>query len=267
MRSILILFLLWAAPLNAAPKAKLIPLWNSSVENDQRAINHGDWDIFLKRNTQLKGGITVVSYGSVSPKDRTLLKGYLSYLQQLSIRSYSRREQLTFWINLYNAKTVDLVLDTYPVDSIRRIPKGLLPLGPWDKKVLTVEGRNLSLNDIEHGILRPIWKDYRIHFLVNCASIGCPNLQGQALTADNYDETAHRAAMEYIDHPRALRKQGNGIILSSLFDWYVEDFGGKSLKNIQKYLSPLKKSLLENPEFIRYEYDWNLNEEKNIPKG
>ena len=115
------------------------------------------------------------------------MKGYLKNLQSLPISSYNRVEQKAYWINLYNGLTVDLVLSRLPLESIRdvNISPGLFVRGPWGAKLLTVEEERLSLDDIEHRILRPIWKDNRVHYAVNCASLGCPNLQPDAFTSAN----------------------------------------------------------------------------------
>ena len=126
-------------------------------------------------------GIARIGYGAVSDEDRKSLDAYIAALagHPGSRRALNRAEQQAYWINLYNALTVQVILDHYPVESIRDIDisPGLFADGPWGKKLVTIEGEAVSLDDIEHRILRPIWKDPRIHYAVNCASIGCPNLQ------------------------------------------------------------------------------------------
>ena len=121
-------------------------------------------------------------YAAVTQADRTALKTYLKDLQAVRVTTLPRRAQMPFWINLYNALTVEVILDNYPVKSIRDIKSGLFSSGPWSTELVRVEGHDLSLDDIEHEILRPIWKDKRIHYAVNCASIGCPNLAAKAYT-------------------------------------------------------------------------------------
>lgn len=126
-------------------------------------------------------------YAEVTKEDKTLLNDYLDQLSKLDPREFNRQEQYAYWVNLYNALTVKLILDNYPVASITKLG-GLFSFGPWDEKVFTVAGQTLTLNDIEHRILRPIWKDPRTHYAVNCASLGCPNLQSQAFTAQNTEQ-------------------------------------------------------------------------------
>ena len=147
----------------AAPKSELWPRWSASTQN-KVAIDHADWDAFLQANVKPnRSGIHVVAYGKVSAAYRKALDAYVARMQTVTITKFSRPEQRAYWINLYNATTVKVVLDHYPVQSITKIniSPGLFANGPWGKKLLKIEGEDVSLNDIEHRILRPIWKDPR----------------------------------------------------------------------------------------------------------
>ena len=162
------------------------------------------------------------------------LASYLASLQSLDPRDYSRAEQKAYWINFYNALTVQVVADAYPVKSIKDISESLLGKlgrifgGPWDDVHAKVAGLDLTLNNIEHGILRPIWRDNRIHYAVNCASYGCPNLSPTAFTADNTEELLEAGARAYVNHPRGVEFiDDDFIIISSIYKWYVADFGGE----------------------------------------
>ena len=156
-------------------------------------------------------GVNRVAYGKVAPQDKQALASYVDRLSKVQVTKLARSEQLPYWINLYNAATVKVVLDHYPVESILKIDisPGLFAKGPWKKKLLTVEGEAVSLDDIEHRILRPIWKDPRTHYAVNCASLGCPNLQPRAFTAGNMDELLDAGARAYVNHPRGARVFSN----------------------------------------------------------
>jgi hypothetical protein len=208
-------------------------------------------------------GINLLQYGGVSKIDYDLLKIYLTTLEGIPISSFSRPEQRAFWINLYNAATVNLILEHYPVESITKISFSFFSFGPWDEELLTIEGEELSLNDIEHRILRPIWQDPRIHYALNCASIGCPNLQPLAFTAKNTDSLLETGASEYINHPRGAKKEDKKLWLSKIFEWYQDDYGGNEagvLIHIQKYAKEnLANSLYEDELEIEYHYDWRLN--------
>src|SRR5260370_17798050 len=119
--------------------------------------------------------------------ERRAVKKYIEQMDGIRVGAFRRAEQLAYWVNLYNSLTVDLVLDRYPVSSIRdiAISPGLFSSGPWDKALIRVEGEPMTLNDIEHRILRPIWQDARLHYVLNCASLGCPSLPPIALTPQN----------------------------------------------------------------------------------
>jgi hypothetical protein len=168
-------------------------------------------------------------------------------------------------VNLYNALTVRVVLDHYPVASIRDIDisPGLFADGPWRKPLITVQGEDVSLDDIEHRILRPIWRDPRIHYAVNCASIGCPDLQAEAFTAANTERLLEKAARDYINHPRGVRVDRSGVTLSSIYNWFASDFelDGGVLGHVRRYASADLRARLEGVETIDgYAYDWSLND-------
>jgi hypothetical protein len=174
-------------------------------------------------------------------------------------------EQLVFWINLYNALTVKVILEHYPVESIRNIDisPGFFSNGPWGKKFIKIENVKISLNDIEHRILRPIWKDPRIHYAVNCASIGCPNLQKFAFTAENVENLLTKAAKEYINHPRGVKVDDGELTVSSIYIWFSSDFGSSDieiLSHLKQYASPgLRIQLEDFNKISSHDYDWTLN--------
>ena len=155
-----------------APKSELWERWTAHSPSSGATIDHGEWGAFLANNlVSQTDDINRIAYAKVSEADRKRLHSYLSALSAVPISDFSRHEQRAYWINLYNALTVDVVLEHYPVDSIRdiSISPGFFVTGPWKKKLIRVEDEELSLDDIEHRILRPIWQDPRIHYAVNCA--------------------------------------------------------------------------------------------------
>ena len=162
--------------------------------------------------------------------------------------------------------TVKLILDHYPVDTIRDIDisPGWFSNGPWDAKLLTIEEEKVSLNDIEHRILRPIFKDNRIHYAVNCASIGCPNLQPLAFTATNMDEQLEIGAKTYVNSPRGVRMVKGKLYVSSIYVWFQEDFGSNKrgvIKHLLQYANEDLADALRTYDKRLYDYyDWNLNE-------
>jgi len=173
---------------------------------------------------------------------------------------------MAYWINLYNAPTVKVVLDNYPVDSILHITisPGWFSTGPWGKKLVTVEGEQLSIDDVEHRILRPIWRDPRIHYVVNCASIGCPNLRRRAFTGNRVDAMLDAAARDYINDWRGAAFREGELYVSTLYKWYAVDFGGtvpKIIAHLGRYArGELAKGLAAATSIAGYRYDWDLNE-------
>ena len=189
---------------------------------------------------------------------------YILMLQDVSVTRLSRVQQLPYWINLYNAFTVHLVLEHYPLDSIVDIRFGFFDFGPWDEKLLRIEGEEVSLNDIEHRILRPIWKDPRLHYALNCASLGCPNLQPKAFNSENVESLLSSGARGYINDSRGMRfEDEDKLVLSKIYDWYGVDFGDdekKLLQHMMFYAKPkMNKRLLAFSGDIDFEYDWDLN--------
>lgn len=254
-----------AMPAVAAPKAKLWEKWTAYDPNDSRSIDHTSWGRFLKKYVQSHSSrVNRIAYGEVSDSSRASLQAYINGLAQIPINQFNRQEQLAYWINLYNALTVKLVLDHYPVRSIRDIKPGLFSFGPWGKKLVTVAGERLTLDDIEHRILRPIWKDPRIHYAVNCASIGCPNLQPMAFTAAAIPTLLDQAAAEYINHPRAVMLNGRKLVVSSIYVWFQTDFGDSDegvIQHLRQYASPdLSKALAGAMKISDDRYDWTLND-------
>ena len=264
---LVIITILYGASAQAAPKAELWARWQKHDPASRQKIDHGDWDRFLKQYvvTADPSGIHRVRYQAVAPEDRKSLKSYLQAMQAVAVSSYSRAEQRAYWINVYNAVTVDLILGRFPVASIRdiNISPGLLARGPWGAKLFSVEGERLSLDDIEHRILRPIWKDSRIHYALNCASLGCPNLQAEAYTADNTEALLERGAREFINHPRGVAVQKGRLQVSSIYVWFQEDFGGDAeglMEHWQQYANPRLADALEKYSGgLAHDYDWRLN--------
>ena len=238
--------------------------WQQSSSNSTREIDHVPWNNLLQSYIQTEEGLNYFNYGEVSDADRKLLQVYLSDLQSVVVTELNSKEQFAYWVNLYNALTVETILDHYPLESILDISFSLLSRGPWKEELVEVEGFELSLDDIEHEILRPIYGDNRIHYAVNCASIGCPNLQGEAFTSSNLEALLDKSAKEYINHPRGVSVVDGEVQASSIFDWYADDFGDNDKEIIQHFLiyaePDLAQGLAQLTQIDDYQYDWSLNE-------
>ena len=250
----------------AAQKAEVIPMWDAADDTSNTVIDHGAWQALLDGylKTGHASGVHRFDYGALKANaaDRGKLASYLKSLAGIDPRTLSRDEQMAYWINLYNALTVFVIVPRYPVDSIKEIKSGIIDFGPWNLELFPLQGVKLTLNHIEHGILRPIWKDPRIHYAVNCASIGCPNLNPEAYRSDNLERLLEQGASDYINHPRGAQVTGDTLVVSSIYDWFKEDFGGTDagvFAHLKQYARPELLDMLENHDSFDDEYDWNLN--------
>ncbi|MEQ9170223.1 MAG: DUF547 domain-containing protein [Rhodospirillales bacterium] len=263
---LLVVFLALPAA-SGGPKADLWARWQAHDPAATARLDHGAWGRFLARYLRIQPrGANRFDYARVTAGDKAGLAAYVAELEAVTVSGLNRAEQLAFWINLYNALTVKVVLDHWPVASIRDIDisPGLFSDGPWGRKLANVEGEALSLDDIEHRILRPIWKDPRIHYAVNCASIGCPDLAPKPFTGDAVDSMLSAAAQTYVNSPRGARIDGDGrLVVSKIYDWFMDDFGGTEagvLAHLAQYAGPgLKPRLAGRTEIDAYAYDWRVN--------
>ena len=256
-----------AAPAFAATKAELWAKWEGHNPDSAAVVDHSVWDAFLQKHLSEKDGVALLDYGGVSEADRAALDGYIRALTQTDILSHNRGEQRAFWINPYNALTAQVVLEHYPVESIRDIGiSGVFSPGPWGAELAKIGGEDLTLDDIEHRILRPIWRDARIHYAVNCASIGCPNLASRAFTADNAEALLDSGARAYVNHPRGAKVEDGELQVSSIYEWFKDDFGGDDdgvLAHLREFAGDeLKKQLQGITSIDDDDYDWNLNDAK-----
>jgi CTP:molybdopterin cytidylyltransferase MocA len=223
-------------------------------------------------------GVNRVEYAAwkASARDLLRLKKYIDQLTARGPSKMARNEAFAYWANLYNAVTLKVVLDRYPVSSIRDIksdgwldPKAYL--GPWRTKRVTVEGRSYSLDDIENEVLRPVFKDPRVHYAVNCASYGCPNLRAKAWSAATLDADLDLAARAFINHPRAVTLLPNSTLrVSSIYRWFAADFGGGDaavIAHLRRYAEgKLANALASNPTIAEDGYDWSLNDVRSNAK-
>jgi len=220
-------------------------IWAINQPGSNIAVDHSIWNCFLSRYVITdNGGLNRLRYRSVTGSDRHALQRYLQQLQSTDVRSLNKNEQLAFWLNFYNAQTVETVLARYPVRSIRQIKTNPLDvMGPFDDPAVTVLGQTLSLSDIENKIVRANWDDPRIHYALNCASYGCPNLARTAWQAYDLDARLNHAATSFINSGRAVKvgPLGGTVAVSKIFKWYKDDFGGSDeavLAHIRQYAFP-----------------------------
>jgi hypothetical protein len=218
-------------------------------------------------------GVTRVAYArwKASAADMAALDSWIAEAATRRPSAMPRNEAYAFWANLYNALTLKVVLERYPVRSIKDIRStgvGLDPrqfAGPWRTRLVTIEGNRMSLDDIEHGTMRPSFRDPRVHYAVNCASIGCPNLPARAWRAASLEADLDAAARAFVNHTRAAALlQGGGLRVSSIYRWFREDFGGDDagiLAHLRRYAAPPLAEALRNVTRVAEDaYDWALND-------
>lgn len=229
-------------------------------------MSHAPWSRLLARYVSHgSDGIDRVNYRAwkASAEDRGSLAAYLGLLQKTDPRGLTRDDQLAYWANLYNAETIRIVLEAWPVKSIRDIKPNLLAIGPWKTPTLTVAGMSLSLDTIEHGILRAGFSEPRVHYALNCASISCPNLRREAWERAGLDAALNDAARAYVNHPRGAKVVGGKLTVSSIYVWFKADFGGNDagvIGHLKRYAGEtLKQKLASVSAIAGHDYDWSLN--------
>ena len=225
---------------------------------------HPAWNRLLA--TQVTNGL--VRYAAIRWAPETL-KTYLDEVAKVpeeQFKSWSRPDQLAFLINVYNAATVQLIVDHYPVTSIRKI--GSVLKGPWKQDCVHLWGKVMTLDDLEHGIIRPQYADPRVHFALVCAAKGCPPLRNEAYVGNSLEAQLDDQARLFLSNTAKNRVEAEKrtVYLSPIFKWYSSDFeakGGTVLSFIRPYWPKSTVPILEPTDSkVRYtEYDWTLNEQ------
>ena len=223
---------------------------------------HFEWDKILKKYTVQEGNQVLFNYQELK-KTPAEFEGYLrtlSNLKRVEFKSFSKKEKLAFWINVYNAFTVKLIIDNYPVKSIKDI--GGWFGSPWKIKFLEIFNKKISLDTVEHGIIRKDFNEARIHFAVNCASFGCPSLLPEAFTGKGLELQLDKAAKNFLTNTAKNKyvESSKTIYMSKIFKWYGDDFKsqyGSYKKFASKYIT-----FPTNAQVDWLDYDWNLNQIK-----
>ena len=227
---------------------------------------HTPWDQVLGAYVvESDDGVNRFDYAGLraNPDDRAVLNAYIEDLEATQVSALTDDARFAFWANLYNAVTVRLIVDEAPENSIRQIRPRPWSIGPWGVNRVDVEGRALSLDDIEHGIMRVEFDAPLVHYAVHCASIGCPNLMARAWRSETLDADLEAGARAYINHPRGVTVTEDGLVVSRIYDWFNEDFGGSDagvIAHVLRYAEPgLARRIDGDTRIISYAYDWSLN--------
>lgn len=231
----------------------------SAPTSNAAPIEHNMWDKLLKKHVDNKG---MVDYKGFK-QDRNELKKYLDLLSKNAPSSkWSKDEKLAYWINAYNAYTVELILEHYPLKSIKDIGSSIkIPFvnTPWDVKFIEIGGKKMDLNNIEHGIIRKQFSEPRIHFALVCAAKSCPPLRNEAYTADKLDKQLDDQGRDFLNDPTKNIVTKDKATITKIMDWYGGDF--KKKMPIKDWINKYAKTKLETDNISYMDYKWALNEQ------
>lgn len=239
-----------------------IGIFIAQVAFSQTGVSHKAYDELLQKYVDEKGMVDYKGLKAERPK----LQSYLNILESNPPQdNWTRDQELAYWINAYNAFTLELILEHYPVASIKDIGSTIkIPFvsTAWDIKFINIGNEEYDLNNIEHGIIRKEFNEPRIHFALVCAAVSCPKLQRRAYSPEKLEEQLTKATKEFLANPAKNEfKNTNQATLSKLFNWYGGDFknNGTLIEYINQY-APTKLSRDANIDWK--DYDWALNEQQ-----
>jgi Protein of unknown function, DUF547 len=232
-----------------------------NYNSDSKPVNHALFDSLLRQYVNKEGFVNYEGF----IRDSVAFNKYLDLLSRNhpNEKNWARNEQMAYWINAYNAFTIKLICNYYPVKSIKDIKKGIpFVSDTWAINFIKIEGKTYNLNNIEHGILRPKYDDPRIHFAVNCASTSCPKLLNEAFIAEKLDAQLETAAKDFINdgirNKISSSKKGD---MSKIFSWFAGDFR-KTAPSVIAFINRYADIKLDANANLDYlDYDWNLNKQ------
>ncbi len=229
------------------------------LRSDAKPIKHDAWTALLQKHVDKEGQVNYSGF----IEDSLAFNAYLSLLEKNhpDPKSWTKDEQLAYWINAYNAYTVKLITKHYPVQSIKDIKRGIVFVSTvWDINFINIGTANYSLNNIEHGIIRKKFSDPRIHFAVNCASVSCPALRNEAFEANTLDQQMEEQSRRFLSDAAKNKITPTEIKISKIFTWFGGDFKKGGYKGVVDFIS--KHSTVNlNPAVKKsyLDYDWGLN--------
>jgi hypothetical protein len=247
-----------------------IPVWlfltliscgsNPSNKVKGEPITHELFNSLLSKYVSKNGKVNYQGF----QKDSIIFLEYLNLLSNNppSLEGWNKQERLAYWLNAYNAFTIQLVLKNYPLKSIKDIGSAIqIPFinTPWDIKFIKIGDEKLDLNNIEHSILRKVFNEPRIHFAIVCASLSCPNLRNEAYTADKLEEQLAEQARKFINDSSKNILEKEQVKISKIFSWFKGDFTKNS--TLIDFMNKFSKENISPKAKVSYmDYDWSLNE-------
>lgn len=229
------------------------------VQSNSQPVSHAIWDSLVSKHVTETGQVNYKGF----IQDSVKLNEYLAILgsSHPSEKNWTRDERLAYWLNAYNAFTVQIVARHYPQKSIKDIKNGIPFVNTvWDIKFIKIENEVYDLNNIEHGIVRPKFEEPRVHFALNCASVSCPRLRNEAYTAADLERQLTDQARYFLANPVKNKITAEKAELSKIFTWFKGDFtkGSQTIKGFINQYSEVK--LTDDTKTSSLDYDWNLND-------
>ncbi|WP_354580897.1 DUF547 domain-containing protein [Hymenobacter sp. UYP22] len=224
-------------------------------------VDHSAYDKLLKKHVNAQGLVNYKGFRA----DEAVFNQYLAQLSKNPpAANWSKADQMAYWINAYNAYTIRLILDHYPVQSIKDIGSKIkIPFvtTPWAAKFFSIGGEKMSLDNIEHGILRKKYNDPRIHFALVCASISCPRLRNEAYTAAQLEKQLDEQGRDFLNNPAKNKISKSEARLSKYFDWYKGDWQNNG-QSVVKWVNRYSTTKIDASTKVTYlDYNWNLNKQ------
>ena len=249
------------AAVGAPPRPNPVPAWAHHVAEPRSAFDHSAYDKLLKKHVTGQG---LVDYKGFKA-DEAAFNQYLALLSKAPpAAGWSKAEQMAYWINAYNAYTIRLILDHYPVQSIKDIGSKIkIPFvtTPWAAKFFSIGDKKMSLDNIEHGILRKKFDDPRIHFALVCASISCPRLRNEAYTPAQLEKQLDDQGHDFLNNPAKNKITKANAQLSKYFDWYKGDWE-KNGQSVVQWVNRYAATKIDAGTKVSYlDYNWSLNKQ------
>lgn len=236
-----------------------------NINGKGSVISHDQWTVLLKKHVGTDGLVDYKGFLS----DKGELQSYLDLLSENApSKTWTENDKIAYWLNAYNAFTIQLIINNYPLKSIKDLggKKQIIFINtPWDIKFFKIGDKTMTLNRLEHRILRSNFQEPRIHFALNCASLSCPKLRREAYAGSQLNEQLTDQAIEFLTDKSRNQISAEEVKVSAIFDFYGNDMVKWSGKTLIKYINQYSGVKIANDTELKFlEYDWNLNEQMKI---
>ncbi len=248
----------------AATEMKLIRFWDDSEPSSIIDVDHAPLQEILQKYivADHPSGISRFNYALVSESDTAKLQQYLEYLQLLEPRQLNEAEAKAYWVNLYNAATLNMVIEAYASGRVNKVKARGLSARRWRRDIVTIAQQDMSLDDILHGVIRPLYKDPRMHYAVFFCTLGGPDMPVEVMNGENNETLLNQFEVAYLNQGRAVRLENGELVLSEMFKTYDTDFASDQyglVSYLKQHVAPPLADVLDTVSDVRFEYDWTVN--------